>query len=150
MLIQTLRFGPLEVDDDRIITFPDGLLGFPQHRRYALIQTSADPVFFWLQSVDDAGLAFVVCDPLAFIPDYQVPIRREDVHALQLCELTDCQVLVIINKVHGTVTGNLLGPLVIGAHSLLGKQLVLSDKRYSTRHVLMSAAAAPQAVAKTA
>ncbi len=60
MLIQTRRFGPLEVDDGRILSFKDGLLGFPQHRRFALIQTSPDPVFFWMQSVDDPTLAFVV------------------------------------------------------------------------------------------
>jgi len=107
-------------------------------------------VFFWLQSADDPTLAFVVCDPLAFVPDYQVPIRRDDVEALQLADLTDCQVLVIVNKVGDQLTANLLGPLVIGAHSLLGKQLVLSDKRYSTRHVLMPMPRAATAMSKTA
>lgn len=150
MLIETTRFGPVEVDGDRIITFKDGLLGFPEHRRFALIQTSPDPVFFWLQSVDDPGLAFVVCDPLAFVPDYQVPIRADDVERLELRDLTDCQVLVIVNKVADRLTANLLGPLVIGAHSLLGKQFVLSDKRYSTRHKLMVAEPAPTAVSRTA
>ena len=149
MLIDTQRFGSLEVDGDRIITFPNGLLGFPEHRRFALVQTSSDPVFFWLQSADDPALAFVVCDPLAFVPDYQVPIRRDELEALQLRELTDCQVLVIVNKVGNHLTANLLGPLVIGAQSLLGKQLVLSDKRYGTRYPLVPTEAA-QAVAKTA
>ncbi len=150
MLINTTRFGPLEVDDQRIITFPDGLLGFPHHKRFALIQTSPDPVFFWLQSVDEAALAFVVCDPLAFVPDYQVPIRRDDVTALGLAALSDAQVLVIVNKVDDALTGNLMGPLVVGAGSLLGKQLVLSDKRYGTRHVLTPASSATRAVARTA
>jgi len=44
MLINTTRFGPLEVDGDRIITFKDGPLGFPNHQRFALIQTSPDGV----------------------------------------------------------------------------------------------------------
>ena len=149
MLIETQRFGPLEVDGDRIITFESGLLGFPEHRRYALIQTSPDPVFFWLQSIDDPGLAFVVCDPLAFVADYQVPVRRDDVDALKLGDLNDSQVLVIVNKTGGQLTANLLGPLVIGAQSLHGKQMVLSDKRYDTRHPL-GESLAPKAVAKTA
>ncbi len=149
MLIETSRFGPVEVDDQRIMTFKDGLLGFPDHQRFALIQTSPDPVFFWMQSVDDPTLAFVVCDPLAFVPDYQVPIRRDDTDYLGLQDLHDCQVLVIVNKVNGELTGNLLGPLVIGTHSLCAKQLVLSDKRYGTRHPLMPAEAI-EAVAKTA
>jgi len=149
MLIQTTRFGELEVDDARIITFHEGLLGFPDHKRFALIQTGEDPVFFWLQSVDDAGVAFVVCDPLAFVPDYRAPIRKDDVEALGLRDLQDCQVLVIVNKVDGYLTANLLGPLVIGAHSLRGKQLVLGERKYSTRHRLMPLEQA-QALAKTA
>lgn len=140
MLIETTRFGPVEIDESRVIVFNDGVLGFPNHRRYALIETGVDPVFFWLQSVDDPALAFVVCDPLVFVPDYQAPIHQDDVRALQMRDLTDCQVLVIVNKVDGALTGNLMGPLVVGASSLRAKQLVLSDRRYSTRHRLMTLA----------
>ncbi|RMF80436.1 MAG: flagellar assembly protein FliW [Planctomycetota bacterium] len=137
MLIETTRFGQVEIDGEKVIYFPDGLLGFPDKRRFALIQTGPDPVFFWLQSVEDPTLAFVVCDPLAFVPDYQAPIRADDVASLELKDLNDCQVLVIVNKVDGCLTANLLGPLVVGARSLKARQLVLSDKRYSTRHKLM-------------
>ena len=149
MLIETTRFGPIEVDETKLMTFPDGLLGFPRHRRFALIQTAPDPAFFWMQAVDDPNLAFVVCDPLLFVPDYQVTIRKDDVAGLELRDLRDCQVLVIVNKVSGQLTANLLGPLVIGARSLQGKQLVLSDKRYGTRHPLLATGAA-QVLAKTA
>ncbi|MFQ5807396.1 MAG: flagellar assembly protein FliW [Phycisphaerae bacterium] len=137
MLIETTRFGKVEIAGSRVITFKDGLLGFPEHRRYALIQTTEDAVFLWMQSLDDPALAFLVCDPLAFVSDYQAQIRADDVQALELRDLTDCRVLVIVNKVDGYLTANLLGPLVIGAHSLLAKQLVLSDKRHSTRYRLM-------------
>ena len=137
MRIDTTRFGTVEIDERRILEFPEGLLGFPQHKRYALIQTNDDPVFFWLQSIDEPALAFVVCDPRAFVPDYRVPVRQADLEALGIRDLTDCQVLVIVNKVGDELTGNLLGPLVIGASSLRGRQLVLSDRRYNTRHPLM-------------
>jgi len=149
MLIETTRFGKMEIDDTRVITFKDGMLGFPGRRRFALIQTTEDQVFFWMQSLDDQALAFLVCDPLAYVPDYQVQLRADDVKTLQLRDLTDCRVLVIVNKNNGCLTANLLGPLVIGAHSLLGKQLVLSDKRYGTRHPLLRVDA-PVAVSKTA
>ena len=137
MLIETTRFGKVEIDGSRVITFKDGLLGFPKHRCFALIQTTEDAVLLWMQSVDDPALAFLVCDPLAFVPDYQAQIRADDVKALELRDLTDCRVLVIVNKADGYLTANLLGPLVIGAHSLLAKQMVLPDKRYRTRHRLM-------------
>ncbi len=137
MLIETTRFGTLEVDGTRIIEFKDGLLGFPKHKRYALIQTSSDPMFFWLQSVEDPSLAFVVCDPLAFVPDYQIPIRADDLKALGLRDVADSQVLVIVNRVDEHLTANLLGPLVVGATSLKARQMVLSDRKYTTRHRLM-------------
>lgn len=137
MIIETTRFGPIEVDETRIIQFKDGPLGFPAHKRFALIQNSTDPVFFWLQSVEDAGLAFVVCDPLAFVDDYTVPVREDDLESLGLRDLTDCQVLVIVNKVDDHLTINLLGPLVIGAQSLQARQFVLSDRRFSTRHPVL-------------
>ena len=53
MEIQTSRFGVLSVDDERVMTFPRGLLGFPSHTRFALIQTGQENYFFWLQSVDE-------------------------------------------------------------------------------------------------
>lgn len=150
MLIETTRFGTVEIDGSRILRFPDGLLGFPQAQRFALMQHGPDPVFFWLQSVDDPALAFVVCDPLAFVPDYQVPIRRDVLEALEMHGVEDSQVLVIVNKSDGYFTANLLGPLVVGASSLTGRQLVLADRRYGTRHRLLRIDAPPAAVSKTA
>lgn len=146
MLIESSRFGQLEIDENRIIRFAEGLLGFPRHQRFALIQTSPDPVFFWLQSVDDPALAFVVCDPLAFVPDYRVPIRADDLAGLGVDDVSQAQVLVIVNRVDDHLTGNLLGPLVIGAQSLLGKQMVLSSRRYGTRHRLAGVGALEAAV----
>lgn len=149
MLIETTRFGPVEVDGDRLITFKEGILGFQRYRVFSLLQTSSD-VFFWLQSVENPALAFVVCDPLNFAPDYQVPVRADDLAALELSDMADSQVLVIVNKVDGHLTANLLGPLVIGATSRVAKQMVLSDKRYSTRHVLMKSDQPSTPIARSA
>lgn len=146
MLIETTRLGPVDIDESRIMTFEDGLLGFPDARRFALIQTSTDPVFFWMQSLEHPDLAFVVCDPQTFVPEYEVPIRRDDAESIGLHDLGDSQVLVIVNKVNGDLTANLMGPLVVATRTLQGRQLVLSDKRYSTRHRLLSDSATDAAV----
>src|SRR6266700_3073553 len=99
MEIQSTRFGLLNVDDERIIHLPRGLLGFPDYTRYALIQTGEENYFFWLQSVDEAGLAFVVTDPSIFFKDYEVPIREETQTELLLADLSFSQIFVICNKV---------------------------------------------------
>ncbi|MCP4590817.1 MAG: flagellar assembly protein FliW [bacterium] len=137
MLIETSRFGQLEVDEQRLITFPNGILGFPNNQVYALVQTGEDSGFYWLQAADRAELAFVVCDPRLFVGEYQVPIRKEEMDSLGVEDPTGAQVFVIVNKIDELLTGNLQGPLVVNVATREGKQLVLSDKRYSTRHPLM-------------
>lgn len=149
MIIETTRFGPVDVDEQRLLTFREGLLGFPDAQRFALIQTTTDAVFYWMQSLEDPALAFVVCDPRDFVNDYEVPIRTDDLAAIGAADLNDAQVLVIVNKLDGVLTANLLGPLVVSLQSMRARQLVLADRRYTTRHPLVTASAT-LAVAKSA
>ena len=137
MEIESTRFGRMLVDDDRIITFPSGLLGFPNHTRFALIQTGEENYFLWLQSIDEPGLAFVVADPATFFKDYDVPVREEAQRDLALTDPKFVQVFVICNKVGDWLTGNLLGPLVVNAENRLGIQVVLTEKRWTTRQPLL-------------
>lgn len=138
MQVQTSRFGTVDVSDDRVITFPKGLLGFGNHRRFCLLQPNDDACFFWLQSAEDPELAFVITDPNLFIQEYQVPIRSEQMEDLRLAKLEDAQVFVIVNKVGEKLTGNLQGPLVVNTVGKVAEQFVLAEKRWTTRHELLS------------
>jgi flagellar assembly factor FliW len=133
MNINTSRFGQVDVNEQRIIHFPKGLLGFPRYTRYVLIEPNDESYFFWLQSLDTPDLAFVVTDPSWFVTSYKVPIKPEQMEDLALKSVDDAQVLVIVNKRGNILTGNLQGPLVIHLGKWVGEQLVLSDKRFSTR-----------------
>ena len=137
MDIQTTRFGTISVDDERVITFPRGLLGFPDHSRFALIQTGEENYFFWLQCVDEPNLAFVVTDPSIFFKEYEVPIKGETQTELALADVAFAQVFVICNKVGDWLTGNLLGPIVVNAENRLASQVVLTEKKWTTRQPLM-------------
>jgi flagellar assembly factor FliW len=150
MDIETTRFGNLSVEEERIITFPSGLLGFPDHNRFALIQTGEENYFFWLQSVDEPNLAFVVTDPTIFFKDYQVPVREETWQDLQLAQEGDLQCFVICNKVGDWLTGNLLGPIVVNATNRLGQQVVLTEKKWTTRQPLMMLQSEAPPLAKSA
>ena len=138
MKVKTTRFGEIEVDQERIMRFSKGLLGFPDEQEFVLLQTNDEGNFFWLQSVGRPELAFVVSDPLLFVPDYQVPVKEEDFEQIELKQMADAQMLIIVNKIDRTLTGNLQGPLVINATNRLGRQMVLSEKKYSTRHPLVN------------
>jgi flagellar assembly factor FliW len=91
-----------------------------------------------LQACDRPDLAFVVCDPRLFIPEYVVPVKLEELSQIGLTDPSAAQVFTIVNKVDGMLTGNLQGPLIINVESRQARQLVLSDKRYSTRHPLIN------------
>ena len=137
MDVRTTRFGVIQIAEDRVITFPKGLLGFPAARRYCLLEPGDEACFFWLQSLDDPALAFVVTDPALFVPDYSVPIRPEQMADMKLARLEDAQVFAIVNKVDQQLTGNLQGPLVINTITREGEQMVLAEKRWTTRHPLL-------------
>lgn len=147
MLISTSRFGEVEVDEGRIITFPKGLLGFPRYTRYVLIEPGEDTYFFWLQSLDTPDLAFVVTDPSLFVSSYKVPIKAEQMEELGIGSTGEAQVLVIVNKRDHVLTGNLQGPLVIHVGTRVGEQMVLSDRRFTTRVPLIELARPLEAMA---
>jgi flagellar assembly factor FliW len=149
MIVNTSRFGSVEVDDKRVITFPKGLLGFPRFQRFVLIQPNEEGYFFWLQSVDAAELAFVVTDPSLFLNDYTVPLKPDQMQELGIASLAEAQVLVIVNKRGTELTGNLQGPLVIHTERCTGEQLVMSDRRFHTRVPLVDLGA-PAAAAASA
>lgn len=137
MIVDTLRFGPVEIDGDRLITFAKGLLGFSRYKRFVLIQSDRESCFWWLQSIETSDLAFVVTDPSLFVTTYQVPIRPEQMQGIGLESLEDAQVLVIVNKRDDVLTGNLQGPLLVHLQNRMAEQLVLTDRQFTTCTPLM-------------
>lgn len=145
MDVLTTRFGMVDVDERRLITFPAGLLGFIAYKTYALLQPDDHGAFLWLQSVEAPELAFVVTDPTLWVSNFQVPIRREQMAELGLESLEEAQVFAIVNKYDRTVTANLQGPLVVNVGARRGMQLVLAEKRWTTRHEIVQLDAPLQA-----
>lgn len=137
MEIQTSRFGTISVDDDRIIAIRGGLLGFPSFTRYALIQGGTESFFLWLQSVEEPNLAFLVTDPTLFFKEYQVPVWKETAQELQIADPPNVQIFVVCNRVGEWLTGNLLGPLVVNADNRQAQQVVLTEKKWTTRQPLL-------------
>jgi flagellar assembly factor FliW len=142
MEIQTSRFGVVSIAAEQLLTFPRGLIGFAQAVEFALLPAPANPGFYWLQSIIEPELAFLVTDPQPFFKDYDVPIREETQADLQLADTKDGRLLVICNRVGEWLTGNLLGPLVINTSSRKGEQVVLTEKKWTCRQPLLRLGAA--------
>ena len=137
MDVETTRFGVVDVDEKRIITFSAGLLGFSAYKSYALLQPDPKGAFFWLQSMEAPELAFVITDPTLWVRSYQVPIRREQMEELALDSIDEVQVFAIVNRYDRSLTANLQGPLVVNVANRRGMQLVLAEKRWTTRHEIV-------------
>ena len=137
MKVQTTRFGSVEVEAARVLEFPSGLLGFSSYTKYALLQPDEEGLFYWLQSTEAPELAFVVTDPSTWVPEYQANIRREQMEELSLGDLDAAQTFVIVNKYDHALTVNLQGPILVNLASRKAMQLVLVDKRWTTRHEIV-------------
>ncbi len=132
------RFGTLEIHDDSVLTFPSGLLGFPQSRRYVILDHDTEAPFKWLQSLDEPALAFVIIDPDLLLADYHIQVPDDALAEVQGSEESDLATAVILtipSDDPGRMTANLRGPLLMNQRTKLCKQLVLSDE-FPTRHPL--------------
>lgn len=128
-VFDTKRFGKIPVEDERIIIFPDGLLGFPASRRFVLLETAENGIFYWLQSLDDPALAFVVIDPVHLIPDYKDRLLLPDWDR----EFFDPEgpatlhAMAIVTFSETGASANLQGPLLVRENDRLGRQIVLAE-----------------------
>lgn len=135
MQIDTLRFGPVEIDEKKLIDFGEGIPGLEQYHAYALLQFDESYPIVWLQSVDDKGICLPVLDIFAVLPDYVFDIDDTDVKYLGLTspdELHIINVVVIPDDIKG-MTVNLAAPIIINTTSGKAKQIVLSGTDYNVR-----------------
>jgi len=133
MMLKTMCYGEIDVNERRCITFPRGILGFPQYRDYLLIPNEQDRHTYWLQSIQLPELAIKVVDPGLYVSDYARSIRGELVKSLGIRSLREIQLLVIVDQHGDRLTANLRAPLVVSLNDRLGEQYVLCASRYSTR-----------------
>jgi len=136
--IQTTRFGEVEVSSSSILRMDAGVLGFEQCKRYVLLEDKPESPLKWLQAVEDPELAFIVINPMEFVPDYGMELSDEDAESLGLSAPEEAVVLttVTVDQRAKEVTTNLVGPIVVNSRTLAAKQVVLQDERYGTKHVI--------------
>ncbi len=140
MKIETTRFGTVEIDEDKVLRFVRGILGFPNDLRYALLPHKDDSPFFWLQSLDSPDLAFVVINPSLIVSDYAFELPKDAEQELELERPEQAEALVIVtfrpgeNGNPAIMSANLLGPVVINVDKGLARQVVLDPNKYPVRY----------------
>lgn len=113
-IVDSTRFGKLEVPGEALIDFPQGMIGVGG-RRFALLEREESGAFKWLQEVADPDLALPVTDPFPFFPDYEVVLADEEAERIGVTDPAAAQVLVVVraDEDPGQISANLLAPVLI-------------------------------------
>lgn len=138
--METHLFGTLEVGEDQVYRFPEGLYGFEELRRFVLIEATPGAPWKWLQSLDEPRISFVILDPFVVCPDYQPGIPAAELAPLGLETANEAAVYVLatVPADLARTTVNLRAPLVFNPKARLGRQIILPDDRYQVRHPAFS------------
>jgi len=139
LTIENTRFGPLSVDADKVITFPEGILGFEDLKRYVIQVVEEYEPFQWLISVDDGAVMFPVISPKMVKEDYAPDITREQLSGIGQYDDADLLLYLIVtfNAESQEVSANLKGPLFINQQTRLGSQVVLESDDYPLKYVFL-------------
>ena len=139
MNIKTSRFGEIDIDENRVIYFSEGLAGFPDDKKYVVLEHKPGSPFMWLQSLISPGLAFVIMNPFQVYPEYLKEISPEEENALKPGENDNVMIFTIVTIPSGKAEDssvNLMAPVVIDPAAREGKQIILANSDYNHRHPL--------------
>ena len=140
MLIHTINFGDMEIPQDKVITFKEGLPGFSQNHRFAILELDELEPFRYLHALDGLPIALYVINPFLVEPGYEFKLTEsdmEDVGSSNASELTVLSVATIPEDPN-EATLNMMAPIVINEKALCGKQVILHESKYSVKHPLLS------------
>jgi flagellar assembly factor FliW len=137
--VATKAYGLIDADERQRITFAQGLFGFEGLKEYMLLDAERQP-FYWLQSMDTEGIAFILINPFLFRPDYEVNIDNEELKDIGITSPEKALIfsIVTIPASGGPMTANLQGPLIINRDERRGKQAILTDSRWKTKHDILA------------
>ena len=138
MTITTNLFGEVEVVEEKLIKFEQGIIGFPDLKGFLLIHDEEDDnkKISWLQSVDEPAFAMPVIDPLIVDETYNPEIEDDLLKPLMIKEDSEILVLTTITVPSDTtkMTSNLKAPIIINVDNLKAAQLIVEDEKYLVKY----------------
>ena len=136
MIIKTGRFGQLGIGEDEIISIPQGILGFPEYKKFCLVDPGDDTLILWLQSLENPEIAFPVLEPKIFKSDYSARLSAVELRELKLENINQSAIFTILTIPEDVtqMTANLKAPLIINLKGQIAKQVVLQENEYTIKH----------------
>ncbi|MDE6208113.1 MAG: flagellar assembly protein FliW [Lachnospiraceae bacterium] len=138
MKMTTNLFGEILVDDNKVINFIQGIIGFPDLKKFMLIHDSEseDKKISWLQSIDEPSFALPVIDPLVIDKNYNPEIEDELLNPLEIKKIEDLLVVTTVTVPSDikNMTVNMKAPIIINAANLKAAQLIVEDDKYLVKY----------------
>lgn len=138
MKIKSTRFGELNIPQDHVLHFDQGIPGFPNETEFAFFPYELNSPFAFLHSIRNADLTFLVVEPFSLLPQYTFELSDE--YSLQIGVSTDNppQIfnIVSIKDSLQESTVNLLAPIIVNWRDRKAKQIILERVEYTTKHLL--------------
>lgn len=139
MRFMTKHFGEIELGEDKLLTFENGIMGFENFKKYTIlfdIESGEKPIISWIQSVEEPELAIPVINPLLIKEDYNPTV--EDELLTSLGQLTDENLVVLLSLTVPSditkVTANLKAPFIINADTKKGCQVIVENNDYPVKY----------------
>ena len=141
MIVQSTRFGELNVPDGQILDFTQGIMGFQEEKRFALMEYKPDSPFYFLQSLADPDLTFLMINPFAFFNDYE--FAMDDALMAEIGVTADnpptvFNIATVKDKIE-QMTINLAGPVLVNLRERKAAQWVIEKTAFPTKYPLFPA-----------
>lgn len=137
--INTVRFGEIEVEEDKIVHFEQGIPAFEDEHEFVIIPYDPESPYVFLQSLATPELAFLMTIPFIFFPDYEFNLDDDVLKKMAIKVQEDILVYTLITIPNGEIknmTANLLAPVVVNKNTMQARQVVLERSKYTTKHRL--------------
>ena len=137
--VHTVRFGEIDVIEDKVVHFKDGIPAFEDEHEFLIIPYDEESPYYFMQSLKSPELAFLITTPFIFFPEYVIEIDDETLSELKIKNQEDVMLYSLITIPNGSVrymTANLLAPVVINTENMQAKQIIMEKTRYTTKHRL--------------
>lgn len=140
MKILSKHFGEIDIEEEHIVTFEKGLIGLEDYKRFVFIEFEKDSFVYWMQSIENPDLCFLVANPYVFKPDYILDVYEDDLKYIDVDKEEDLMVFVILNVrlEDQVITANLLGPIIVNTKNNKGVQAVSKVNDYPTDYDVTS------------
>ncbi len=126
------RFGEIEYDPDNTLQFPEGLIGFEDLRNFVVMPNEKEGPLFWIQSIDDPQVAFILTDPTSFYFDYKVVPDGRERQKLGIDESADCLIVSVVSvSADRNITLNLAAPILFAPETNRALQVILEGTQFS-------------------